>query len=60
MNGVVRDKIEDEERAAKRRVIEVELDNQTYRVGVIEAPSFYQDFAARLTDEDCASTSRDV
>ena len=37
------------------------LDGNTYRVGVITVPSFYQDFAARSRgDEDYVSTSRDV
>ncbi len=58
---LVRDKIKLEEQAAKKSLLEVPLDGNTYRVGVITVPSFYQDFAARSRgDEDYVSTSRDV
>jgi carboxyl-terminal processing protease len=58
---LVRDKVKLEEQAAKKELVEVPLDGQTYRVGVITVPSFYQDFAARSRgDEDYVSTSRDV
>ncbi len=59
--AITRDKIKLEEQAAKSEMIEVELDGQSYQVGVIEVPSFYQDFAARSRGEaDYTSTSRDV
>jgi carboxyl-terminal processing protease len=58
---LVRDKIKLEEQAAKKEVIEMTLDGESYRVGVITVPSFYQDFAARSRGEaDYTSTSRDV
>lgn len=58
---LIRDKIKLEEQAAKKRLLEVPMNGQTYRVGVIEVPSFYQDFAARSRgDDDYVSTSRDV
>jgi carboxyl-terminal processing protease len=58
---LVRDKIKLEEQAAKKNLLEVPLDGNTYRIGVITVPSFYQDFAARSRgDEDYVSTSRDV
>ncbi|HMB72786.1 MAG TPA: PDZ domain-containing protein, partial [Gammaproteobacteria bacterium] len=59
--AITRDKIKLEEQAAQSELQEVELDGQTYKVGVIEVPSFYQDFAARSRGEaDYTSTSRDV
>lgn len=58
---LVRDKIKLEEQAAKKSLLEIPMDGQTYRIGVINVPSFYQDFAARSRgDEDYTSTSRDV
>jgi carboxyl-terminal processing protease len=58
---LVRDKIKLEEQAAKKSVVEIPFDGETYRIGVINVPSFYQDFAARSRgDEDYTSTSRDV
>ena len=58
---LVRDKIKLEEQAAKKQLLEVPFEGQTYRIGVIDVPSFYQDFAARSRgDDDYTSTSRDV
>lgn len=59
--ALTRDKVKLEEQAAKSDLMEVPLDGQTYRIGVITVPKFYQDFAARSRgDEDYTSTSRDV
>lgn len=59
--ALIRDKIKLEEQAAKSEVVEVGIDDEAYKVGVITVPSFYQDFAARSRgDEDYTSTSRDV
>lgn len=58
---LTRDKIKLEEQAAKKKLVEVPLDGETYRIGVITVPKFYQDFAARSRgDDDYTSTSRDV
>ena len=58
---LIRDKVKLEEQAAKSSVIEVPRDGTTYRIGVIDVPSFYQDYAARTRgDEDYTSTTRDV
>ncbi len=58
---LIRDKVRLEEQAAKSELMEVQLDDETYRIGVIRLPSFYQDFAARTRgDEDYRSTTRDV
>jgi carboxyl-terminal processing protease len=59
--ALVRDKVKLEEQAAKSEVKEVEYQGRKYKVGVIDVPSFYQDFAARSRgDQDYTSTSRDV
>jgi carboxyl-terminal processing protease len=59
--ALTRDKIKLEESAAKSELMEVDYQGHTYRVGVIDVPSFYQNFAARSRgDEDYTSTSRDV
>lgn len=56
-----RDKVKLEEQAAKRELLEMPFEGETYRIGVIKVPSFYQDFAARSRgDADYTSTSRDV
>jgi carboxyl-terminal processing protease len=58
---LTRDKIKLEEQAAKKSLLEIPFEGKTYRIGVINVPSFYQDFAARSRgDEDYTSTSRDV
>ncbi len=59
--AIVRDKVKLEEKSAQKRVIEIEEENQTYRIGVLEVPAFYMDFEAyRARDPDFKSTSRDV
>ena len=59
--GLIRDKVKLEEQAAKSSIVEVPRDEMTYRIGVIDVPSFYQDYAARSRgDEDYTSTTRDV
>ena len=58
---LIRNKIKLEEQAASSEVIETGLEGDTYRIGVISVPSFYQDFDARSRGEaDYVSTTRDV
>jgi carboxyl-terminal processing protease len=58
---LVRDKVKLEEQAAKKELLEIPFNGETYRIGVINVPSFYQDFAARSRgDDDYVSTSKDV
>jgi carboxyl-terminal processing protease len=55
-----RDKINLEEQAAKKRVID-DLDGTGTKIGVIEVPAFYRDFRAEVNgDENFRSTTRDV
>ncbi|MBD8525486.1 carboxy terminal-processing peptidase [Pseudomarimonas arenosa] len=61
MVTLVRQKVKLEEQAAKKRVIELTEGDQTRRIGVIDLPTFYQDFEGRRRDEaDYRSASRDV
>jgi carboxyl-terminal processing protease len=57
---IVRDKVKLEEQAAKKRVIESDGANPR-KIGVIELPAFYLDFAGRARgDSDYRSSTRDV
>ncbi|PSL15724.1 carboxyl-terminal processing protease [Marinobacterium halophilum] len=59
--SIERNKVKLEEQAARKRVLELERDGKPYRLGVIEVPTFYIDFAALQSgDPDYKSTTRDV
>ena len=61
MISLIRDQVKLEEQAAKKAIETVTIGGEEYKVGVIEVPSFYQDFAARSRgDAEYTSTSRDV
>jgi carboxyl-terminal processing protease len=58
---IARQKVKLEEQAAKQTVIEIAEGDKTRRIGVIELPTFYQDFEGRRRDEsDYRSATRDV
>ncbi len=58
---ITRNKVKLEEQAARKRVLELERDGKPYKLGVIEIPTFYIDFAALQNgDPDYKSTTRDV
>ncbi len=58
---IVRNEVKLEEQAAQADVIEIQRDSRTYRIGVIDIPTFYMDFeAASRGDPNYRSTSRDV
>ncbi|MEZ5443433.1 MAG: carboxy terminal-processing peptidase, partial [Lysobacterales bacterium] len=58
---IARDKVALEQQAAKKRILEVKVDEQSRRIGVIELPTFYMDFAARAQgDRNYRSSTRDV
>jgi len=58
---ITRDKIKLEEQAAKSEVIDIEDNNKKYKIGVIDVPTFYIDFAAyQRGEKDYRSTTRDV
>lgn len=59
--SITREKIKLEEQAAKKSILNLDSDGQTRKVGVIEIPTFYQDFrAAHAGAKDYTSTTRDV
>ena len=66
--SIIRDKVRLEDQAAKAEIMTITPSDATasgtaspQRIGVIELPTFYQDFAARRSDaQDYASATRDV
>ncbi|MAC91453.1 MAG: tail-specific protease, partial [Woeseiaceae bacterium] len=58
---LTRDQIKLEESAAKSEIIETERNEEKYKIGVIDIPSFYRDYRAlKSGDEEFTSTSSDV
>ena len=58
---LVRKKVTIAEQAAKKKVIDVKENGRTVKIGVIDLPSFYEDFDARRRgDPDYKSASHDV
>lgn len=56
-----RDKVKLEAQAAQKSKIEIERGGRKVPIGVIDIPSFYQDFEAKTTgDKNFTSTTRDV
>jgi carboxyl-terminal processing protease len=60
--AIERNKVKLEEQAAQSELLEIEdVDGELRKIGIIEIPAFYIDFAAlRRGDEDYKSTTRDV
>ena len=59
--SIIRNKVVLEEQAAKKDIIEIQRDGETRKLGVIEVPAFYLDFAAfHRGDPDYTSTTSDV
>lgn len=58
---ITRDKVNLEDRAASKQILEMEEYGKKYRIGVITLPKFYIDFeAAERGDKNFRSTTRDV
>jgi carboxyl-terminal processing protease len=58
---LTRQKVSIADQAAKKKVIDVKDGDRTIKIGVIDLPSFYEDFdALRRGDPDYRSASRDV
>ena len=58
---ITREEVKLEEQAAKSRVIEIERNMQTIKIGIIDLPAFYIDFTAwRNRDPNFRSSSKDV
>ena len=59
--SIRRDKVKLEEQSAKKEVVSVTTQGGTYKLGIIEIPNFYIDFAAyHRGDKVYKSTSQDV
>ncbi|HSG90260.1 MAG TPA: carboxy terminal-processing peptidase, partial [Pseudomonadales bacterium] len=59
--ALVREAVKLEEQSAKSRVLDVERNGTTHRIGVIDIPTFYVDFKAlQQGDPEYKSTTRDV
>src|SRR5690554_1252988 len=58
---IERNKVKLEEQAARKRILELNRDERSFKLGVIEIPTFYIDFEAlQIGDPDYKSTTRDV
>ncbi len=58
---IKRDKVKLEDQSAKKKIVEVERGGETFKIGVIELPTFYSDFAAiQRGDRDYKSSTRDT
>jgi carboxyl-terminal processing protease len=59
--AIKRDKVKLEEQSASKDVIDLDRGGQSYRIGVINIPTFYADFQAmQAGDANYKSTTRDV
>ncbi|WP_022668793.1 carboxy terminal-processing peptidase [Desulfospira joergensenii] len=59
--SIKRDRVKLEDQSAKKEVVSLEKDNKTYKIGIIEIPNFYIDFAAyHRGDKNYKSTTFDV
>jgi carboxyl-terminal processing protease len=59
--ALTRDKIKLEAQAAQKDRVEIQRGDETLNIGVIQVPSFYQDYNARAAGaEDYTSTTADV
>ncbi|MCX7545683.1 carboxy terminal-processing peptidase [Marinicella gelatinilytica] len=58
---IVRDKVKLEQQAAQYKILEIKEGGAQHKIGVIDLPTFYLDFAAlRAGDSDYRSTTKDV
>lgn len=58
---LARDKVKLEEQSAQKKVIDIQRGKSTYKIGVIELPTFYVDFQAFWAgDPNYRSSTRDV
>ncbi|MEM1263577.1 MAG: carboxy terminal-processing peptidase [Pseudomonadota bacterium] len=59
--ALTRGKVKLEEQAAQKKIVTVPREDRTWRIGVIEVPSFYRDYEAQQRgDKDFRSTTKDV
>ncbi len=59
--SITRDTVQLEDESAKKEIVEIQRDGETYKIGIIELPTFYVDFAAlQNRDPNYRSSTRDV
>ncbi|MDC0172353.1 carboxy terminal-processing peptidase [Gammaproteobacteria bacterium] len=59
--SIVRDKVKLEDKSAQSKILDIDMNGQQYKLGVIDIPAFYMDFEAyRARDPEYKSTTRDV
>lgn len=59
--SITRDTVQLEDESAKSEIVEIERGGETYKIGVIDLPTFYIDFQAlQNRDPNYRSTTRDV
>jgi carboxyl-terminal processing protease len=59
--AITRDTVKLEDQSARKKIIKVERDHHTYKIGVITIPTFYLDYRAmQKGDPNFKSTTRDV
>jgi carboxyl-terminal processing protease len=59
--SIKRDKVKLEEQSAKKKVVTIPRGDQNFKIGIIEIPNFYIDFAAyHRGEKDYKSTTKDV
>lgn len=59
--SIVRNTVKLEEQAAQAKLLTLEQNNQEYKIGIIDIPTFYIDFrASQQGDPNYRSTTRDV
>jgi len=59
--SILRDKVKLEEQSAKKRVVTLTRGTLNFKIGIIEIPNFYIDFAAyHRGEKDYKSTTKDV
>ena len=59
--AITRDTVKLEDQSARKEVIELSYNDDVYKIGVIDLPTFYFDFeAAARGEEDFKSSTRDV
>ena len=58
---IIRDKVKLEDKSAQSTILEIDLNGEAFKLGVIDIPAFYMDFEAyRARDPEFKSTTRDV
>ena len=59
--SIVRDKVKLEEKSAQSKILDIQSDGISHKLGIVDIPTFYMDFQAyRDRDPNYKSTSRDV